>query len=151
VGLLYTLVPKFPDVGYFRPFASDPRDPRIQLVREVFGIKDPPESMYGATMDEAVDFVSRDREDKLLEQIVDKFLRCGAVLSLLRHPGVLNLGRAGRFMGRGVAGLSSRGCDGGAHANAGWLSHVAVCGMTTRFPLRVPPTHAAHAGCLRRG
>ena len=74
VGLLYTLIPKVPDVGYFRPIASDARDPRIQLVREVFGIKDAPESMYGVTIDEAVDFVSRDREDKLLEQIVDKFL-----------------------------------------------------------------------------
>ncbi len=46
---MYVLSHRVHDVGYFRPFVNDEWDPRIQLMREVFGLRDTPESMCGTT------------------------------------------------------------------------------------------------------
>jgi hypothetical protein len=44
---MYVLSHRVHDVGYFRPFVNDEWDPRLQLMREVFGLRDTPESMCG--------------------------------------------------------------------------------------------------------
>ena len=44
---MYVLSHRVHDVGYFRPFVNDEWDPRLQLMREVFALRDTPESMCG--------------------------------------------------------------------------------------------------------
>lgn len=61
--------------GFFRPVirSDQPEDRLIQLIRQRYGLDQPPETMYGCTTDEARELLSADRYSELLKIILAKY------------------------------------------------------------------------------
>ena len=74
VGILSQAMTTVSKIGYFRPFAKGgASDDAIVLAKELYGIADSAESMYGVTIDDAMALLAHGKEDELIDQIVAKY------------------------------------------------------------------------------
>eukprot|EP00288_Rhodomonas_lens_P007150 CAMPEP_0177719356 /NCGR_PEP_ID=MMETSP0484_2-20121128/16059_1 /TAXON_ID=354590 /ORGANISM="Rhodomonas lens, Strain RHODO" /LENGTH=1342 /DNA_ID=CAMNT_0019231567 /DNA_START=67 /DNA_END=4096 /DNA_ORIENTATION=+ len=73
VGLMYGILPRVSKLGYFRPVAYHHADKRVNLMREVFGIGDDPETMYGVTVAQCSAMLAKKEDDKLMALILEKY------------------------------------------------------------------------------
>ena len=62
-------------LGFFRPVIRDNQklDEHIDLIRSRYGLKEPYESLYGMTYDEALDLAAEGREKEILTAVVTKY------------------------------------------------------------------------------
>jgi len=75
LGVMEMLLRKIGSVGFFRPLitSADDRNDAIKLISSHFNLKIPYDHMYGFTLKEAGDLVSRNREAELFEGIIEKY------------------------------------------------------------------------------
>ena len=76
LGVMELLARHGRKIGFFRPVVEEGAisDNLLALVMSRYEITVPHESMFGVTHDTALDLISRDKEDELYSQILDKYL-----------------------------------------------------------------------------
>jgi len=76
LGILASMLPRVGSVGFFRPFirtATPEEDHAITLLRTVFHLADPPESMFGTTEAYANRMFAEGRRDELIDEVLSKW------------------------------------------------------------------------------
>lgn len=74
VGLAHILEQKFSSVGYFRPIQPlGGSDHHLELMQSQLELTDKVEELYGATSEQALDLWLNDKEDDLIDSIMNQF------------------------------------------------------------------------------
>jgi hypothetical protein len=90
IGVLHTLERLMPGMGYFRPVDKTTiGGNRALLMKEIYGFKDSVEEMQGVTQQRALDLVTRNKFDDLMEDIFRGL--CAEFDLLPRSPMVISL------------------------------------------------------------
>lgn len=76
IGLMNVFASSVDKIGYFRPIAKrqGADDYRIKLMKDCFDLKDSESMMFGVNEGEALEMIADDREDELIERIIEKYI-----------------------------------------------------------------------------
>ena len=75
LGMMKTLLGKFPRVGYFKPIINTDatKDAHMDVVLQKFNLQVSYESSYGLTQEQAMFLKNKDREGEVLDIIIEKY------------------------------------------------------------------------------
>ena len=93
LGIMELLLRNIDKVGFFRPFINEAsakggKDPDINLISSHFNLGIPYEKMYAYTTEEASNFLSQGKNDKLLEGVLNKYKELEADYDFILCEGI---------------------------------------------------------------
>ena len=93
LGIMELLLRNIDKVGFFRPFINEAsakggKDPDINLISSHFNLGIPYEKMYAFTTEEASNFLSQGKNDKLLEGVLNKYKELEADYDFILCEGI---------------------------------------------------------------
>ncbi len=101
LGMLSLLEREARRVGYFRPISrtinGESHDPNILLIKEIYGLESPDETMYGVATAEMERQISLGRYDDVLEVILEKYKAYEATCDFVLIEGTNYEGTATAF------------------------------------------------------